>query len=947
MIPAIVNHLWHSTVVALAAALVAFALRRHQARVRHAVWLAASLKFLLPFSLLIAIGGALSRRAAPADVGASAPAFVETVQTITEPFSDNTLAATSAPVVHPTIVPWPLVFATLWAVGVVVVLAMRLRRWQKVRAALLASTPATLAGVGGDVRVRASSGLLEPGVVGVWRPVLLVPDGLEALLTDDQLRAVIAHELHHIRRRDNLTSLMHMGVEAVFWFHPMVWWIGARLVDERERACDEHVVASGAEPDAYAEAILNVCKRYVEVPVACVAGVTGSDLKKRVNAILAGRVSRDLSVSRKTLVVLAATVALGAPVAAGVITAPVRTLRLAQAPGSVPKFEVVSVRPCDAAPTPPPPGAGRSGPAGSGSPGRLYYPCSNLLNLIRLAYSLYANGHVNSSLERPLLPWSLPFTTRNGYPMPPGLPDWTSKDKFTIEAKAEGEPPLPVLLGPMLQGLLEDRFKLKVHRETRTVPVYELVVAKGGSKLTPVTPGTCVQYDYSVSPQPTPSPGQHRCTNHNERDANGDFVDMMEMITVDQFFGAWTLDRPVVDKTGITGPVAFTFVVHGQQSNPDDAMAARIAAMRSELGLELRPGNAPLDFLVIDHVEKPTSAEAVASATAGQAPAPTVDVSSSAGQASATQAPQKFDVASIRPCESTPSTPGGRNGGVGPVFSPGLFVYNCGTLEQLINGAYINYGDSLLNDEGRLGGRQQVRDDKIFPQRIRGGPDWTRTDRFMIEAKTAVSSGRSGREAVPERAVMMGPMLRALLEDRFQLKLHRDVQDDVPMYALTVAKTGLKIKPAGPDSCTQPDPNRAEPYKMNEEIAAVRQGGKPICGHGIMGGPIGSNNALVLNGQTMEGVAHFLSGIMDRHVLDKTGIADKFVIYLEYAPDDQVPYDFLVLPRPTDPPTAPSITQALKALGLELTPTKGQKGYIVIDHVERPRIDGLGSRGGR
>ena len=283
--------------------------------------------------------------------------------------------------------------------------------------------------------------------------------------------------------------------------------------------------------------------------------------------------------------------------------------------------------------------------------------------------------------------------------------------------------------------------------------------------------------------------------------------------------------------------------------------------------------------------------------------------------------------------------PGGRNGGVGPVFSPGLFVYNCGTLEQLINGAYVANGDALLNDEGRAGGRNQVRDDKTFPQRIRGGPDWMRADRFMIEAKTSVSTGLTGREAVPERAVMMGPMLRALLEDRFKLKLHRDVQNDVPMYALTVAKGGLKIKPAGPDSCEPSDPNRTAPYSMQEEIAAVRNGGKPVCGHGIMGGPVGSNNALVLNQQTMEGVAHFLSGIMDRHVLDRTGLTDKYVIYLEYAPDDEVPYDFLILPRPADPPTAPSITQVLKSLGLELQPVKGQKGYIVVDHAEHPSMN--------
>jgi uncharacterized protein (TIGR03435 family) len=159
------------------------------------------------------------------------------------------------------------------------------------------------------------------------------------------------------------------------------------------------------------------------------------------------------------------------------------------------------------------------------------------------------------------------------------------------------------------------------------------------------------------------------------------------------------------------------------------------------------------------------------------------------------------------------------------------------------------------------------------------------------------------------------------------------------MYALTVAKSGLKLKPVGPDGgCTPSDPNRSEPYHMDEEIAAVRNGGKPICGHGIMGGDVGPNHALVLNGQTMAGVARWLSGVMDRHVLDRTGVGDKFVIYVEYAPDDAVPYDFRTLHESTDPPTAPTIAQALKALGLELQPVKGPKGFIVIDHAERPSM---------
>jgi bla regulator protein BlaR1 len=53
------------------------------------------------------------------------------------------------------------------------------------------------------------------------------------------MEAMLAHELCHVRRRDNLTSAMHMVVEVVFWFHPLVWWIGVRLMEERERACDE------------------------------------------------------------------------------------------------------------------------------------------------------------------------------------------------------------------------------------------------------------------------------------------------------------------------------------------------------------------------------------------------------------------------------------------------------------------------------------------------------------------------------------------------------------------------------------------------------------------------------------------------------------------------------------------------------------------------------------
>ena len=104
---------------------------------------------------------------------------------------------------------------------------------------------------------------IEPGVFGVFRPVLLLPEGIAQRLTPDQLRAVVAHEMSHVRRRDNVANAIHMLAEALFWFHPLVWWIERRLLDEQERACDEEVLREGGDPQVYAESIMRICEFYV------------------------------------------------------------------------------------------------------------------------------------------------------------------------------------------------------------------------------------------------------------------------------------------------------------------------------------------------------------------------------------------------------------------------------------------------------------------------------------------------------------------------------------------------------------------------------------------------------------------------------------------------------------------------------------------------------------
>ncbi len=161
--------------------------------------------------------------------------------------------------------------------------------------------------------------MIEPGVFGLFRPVLLLPEGIANSLTSEELQAVLAHELCHVRYRDNLTAALHMCVETLFWFHPVVWWIGAKLVEERERACDESVLDRGGEPSDYAEGIVKVCKAYVEWPLPCVSGITGSDLKQRVREIMTWPGTLPVTFVRKSMLALVCIVAIVAPAAIGLL----------------------------------------------------------------------------------------------------------------------------------------------------------------------------------------------------------------------------------------------------------------------------------------------------------------------------------------------------------------------------------------------------------------------------------------------------------------------------------------------------------------------------------------------------------------------------------------------------------------------------------------------------
>ena len=313
---ALALHLWQSTLVLIAAWVLTLVCRRNCAEIRYWIWFCASLKFLLPFSLLQQLGDYLGR-SLPAPL-ALAPTILETGSAIFVPSIGSVGGFDHS--FWPTLA---LVAASIWALGAG---ALLLRWWSQWRAmhALLASAPSLPMDL--PVPVRVTSAGLTPGVFGVFKPVLILPHAVMHELSSSQIQTVLAHEMCHIRRRDNLTAAIHKLIEVVFWFHPLVWWIGANLLREREAACDESVIEDGHEQVVYAESLLHVCKLGVTARFAGVAASSGGDLKQRMTSIMSPERASPLDQLRFMLLFMVAMAICYGPVLAGVATGAARQM---------------------------------------------------------------------------------------------------------------------------------------------------------------------------------------------------------------------------------------------------------------------------------------------------------------------------------------------------------------------------------------------------------------------------------------------------------------------------------------------------------------------------------------------------------------------------------------------------------------------------------------------
>lgn len=607
----VADHLWQSTIAVAVVAVLALALKRNRAEIRHALWMAASIKFLIPFAMLMTIGQQLDWRAAPS----VQPEVSVVVDAVGRPFSvpehGSSLTA-SAPSVSVTLGITTEALLAVWALGTTVLVVAWVVRWRRVARIVREATPLhdgrvldALARIGARLPVVSSAAQMEPGVFGIRRPLLVWPHGIERALTDAQIEAIAGHEIAHVRRRDNLLAALHMAVQGIFWFHPIVWWVGTRLVDERERACDEAVVRAGSDPHVYAESILKTCQYFVESPLACVAGVTGSDLKKRIEQIMRHDTQSALGLVKRLVLGASLVAAIAGPVTIGILTGPRLAAQVVPPPANAPTFEVASIKPNDGS-------GGRMG--GRGGPGRIDMTNVPLRRLIRQAYNIHESQVV-------------------------GGPEWIGTQGFDVNATIAGNV-TPETRRLMMQTLLRDRFKLTFHAERRDLPIYALIVARSDGKLgeglrrTPE--GECLPRGAGLgAPPSTPGPQAPPASpfDPDAKAACGSLIFgpgrlLAHGVDIDMLANALgnlpaitAFNRIVQNQTGLAGSYDFDFKFANEfagrgpgfpppgagpagGANPGDEPAV-VTALQEQLGLKLDARRANVDVLVIESVQKP------------------------------------------------------------------------------------------------------------------------------------------------------------------------------------------------------------------------------------------------------------------------------------------------------------------------------------------------------
>jgi bla regulator protein blaR1 len=561
----VADHIWQSTLFALLAGCLTLFLRRNPARLRFGIWLVASIKFLVPFALIIRVGQFIG----PRRTISSVRALYSAVEIVGQPFGRSaphiTLQSAWQAQVLSAI---PALLVALWIAGCLATFVMWGLGWRRVYHTRSTAEPICqgpeldllraleVAAKIKPVPLLLSHSRFEPGVFGIVRPVLLWPAGFSGELKETQLNAILAHEVWHVRRRDNLAAALQMFIEAVFWFHPVVWWLGFRQMDERERACDEGVLELGSEPTVYAEGILKACKFCVESPVPCVAGVNGSNLKKRIVRIMTHKDTTALTFNRKFLLTSLAVAVISSPLLFGMASSSMVKAQENSSGSASGLLRITAIR-RDV----------------SGSPmTQIKHTAegtsisnTTVRNLIQMAYSI------------------------KSYQLSGG-PSWLDQDRYDI-AYTGGEPSGPsqgLVSNLAIKEILSQRFHLVLRQETKPGPVFALVVSKMGPKLAVATPPNAPGTN-----EPLLSMRVMEKDGQGQIEITGGPEGLAESLSAQ-------VGRPIIDKTGLTGIYAINF--HCTLSASAESISADL---QQQLGLELIPQVGPVQTSVIDSVDMP------------------------------------------------------------------------------------------------------------------------------------------------------------------------------------------------------------------------------------------------------------------------------------------------------------------------------------------------------
>ncbi len=429
-----------------------------------------------------------------------------------------------------------------------------------------------------------------PFVVGCLRPIVVLPIAAIAQLNTAQVEAILAHELAHVRRHDYLVNLLQTLAETLLFYHPAVWWLSARIRNEREHCCDDVAVEVCGDPVAYAAALAEL-ETWRSGDIELVAAASGGSLVNRIRRILRVEISSQRQVSH---------VAIGLALVAGAFVTASVLAQSRDASEDV-KFEVASVRPNTSSNT-------RAWvemqPGGR-------YTVTNLplRNLIINAYGLQLTQLLDA-------------------------PEWIM-ERFDIIAKADEELGSPASREApsreqlMMRSLLAERFKLSVHRESRDMPIYHLVVARNDGKLGPELKPSSIDCRALIEARKAqglkwepPQPGERlQCgawVGFGELTAGGQpLSELISLLSA-------TVQRNVVDRSGLSGnfdihlkwtpdqlpprpaglPADQPVRMNGVAIDPNGPSI--FTALQEQLGLKLESTRGPVDVLVIDHVERPT-----------------------------------------------------------------------------------------------------------------------------------------------------------------------------------------------------------------------------------------------------------------------------------------------------------------------------------------------------